>query len=592
MENDKNSTKDIENNLKNILKQKLESVTVIKGKWGIGKTHFIKNFLDKLLIEDEYKFKYVYVSLFNKNSLDDIEKEITIKLYTTVRAISSVKDKIKNLGLVLGIKADDFNLNTGSIGSIINLGLSIFENKDFENITIVFDDLERLSEKLSFEQVLGFISVLKEDKNCKVIVIMNDDKLGEEKQKIYDTYKEKIVDFEFTYNPTVEENFELIKDRCTCFGDEIKEFFVVNNINNIRNMLQISYAINRICDLNVNKSLLKEAVRYLIPFIYLKKVENKTIKTTIEIFQKYNFYNFTKDLEEEEEELAEDIKRVVNLFSHLKSYDEIFYISFFPDFITPFFKYIDTEILTDNIIREIHFSFEEEIKRRERLEIKNQINEEFKNYIYSVDYKDKDFIEKIWKLFEQYNQDILSIFSISELYNWMVETLSVIDKENANRYKDYFADVIISYLDKTYIEDKEEFKRILKIERFGLRSLKNMAEKVPKLKKYIDTKEKEVESLTLSSCDGLKELILCILKMDCPSTEGEKLNELDFEQIEHCMQNPEFLKILLSFIRHERKILNTNFKNFIEKFDKFLDDFEKKHPEIKEKIEIWRLKTF
>ncbi|WP_457642094.1 P-loop NTPase fold protein [Persephonella sp.] len=65
MEHNKNLTKDIENNLKNILKQKLESVTVIKGKWGIGKTHFIKNFLDKLLIEDEYKFEYVYVSLFN-----------------------------------------------------------------------------------------------------------------------------------------------------------------------------------------------------------------------------------------------------------------------------------------------------------------------------------------------------------------------------------------------------------------------------------------------------------------------------------------------------------------------------------------------
>jgi len=283
LEHNKNLTKDIENNLKNILKQKLESVTVIKGKWGIGKTHFIKNFLDKLLIENEYKFKYVYVSLFNKNSLDDIEKEITIKLYTSVRAISFVKDKIKNLGFVLGIKADDFNLNTGSISSIINLGLSIFENKDFENITIVFDDLERLSEKLSFEQGLGFISVLKEDKNCKVIVVMNDDELGEENQKIYNKFKEKIVDFEFTYSPTVEENFELIKDRCRCFGDEIKEFFVVNNINNIRNMLQVGYVINRICDLNVNKNLLKESVRYLIPFIYLKKVENKTIETTIEI---------------------------------------------------------------------------------------------------------------------------------------------------------------------------------------------------------------------------------------------------------------------------------------------------------------------
>lgn len=584
MENN-NLIKDIENNLKNILKQKLESVTVIKGKWGIGKTHFIKNFLDKLLIEDEYKFKYVYVSLFNKNSLDDIEKEITIKLYTSVRAISSVKDKIKNLGFVLGIKADDFNLNTGSIGSIINLGLSIFENKDFENITIVFDDLERLSEKLSFEQVLGFISVLKEDKNCKVIVIMNDDELGEN-QKIYEKFKEKIVDFEFTYNPTVKENFELIKDRCRCFGDEIKEFFVVNNINNIRNMLQVSYVINRICDLNVNKNLLKESVRYLLPFIYLKKAKNRNPKTVISDITEYISNLYLNNQEEEPEELKK-AENIISVFNHLRK-TEFLSVSFYPEYISPFLKYIDTELLTDDIIEEIKCEFNEELNRRERSAIKNKINDEFEKYIYSVDYKDKDFIEKIWKLFEQYKQDILSIFSISELYGWMVETLSVMDKENPDRYKDYFADVITSYLDKIYIEDKEEFKRIIKIERFGLHFLKNMAEKVPKLKKYIDTKEKEVESLTISSCDGLKELILCILKMDCPSTEGGKLNEIDFKQIEHCMQNPEFLKILLSFIRHERKISNTNFKNFIEKFDKFLDDFKKKHPEIKEKIEIWR----
>jgi len=582
-----NLIKDIENNLKNILKQKLESVTVIKGKWGIGKTHFIKNFLDKLLIEDEYKFKYVYVSLFNKNSLDDIEKEITIKLYTSVRAISSVKDKIKNLGFVLGIKADDFNLNTGSIGSIINLGLSIFENKDFENITIVFDDLERLSEKLSFEQVLGFISVLKEDKNCKVIVIMNDDELGEN-QKIYEKFKEKIVDFEFTYNPTVKENFELIKDRCRCFGDEIKEFFVVNNINNIRNMLQVSYVINRICDLNVNRSLLKEAVRYLIPFIYLKKVENKTIETTIEIFQKYNFYNFTKD--SEEEKLSEDIKRVINLFSHLKSYDEFFYISFFPDFITPFFKYIDTEILTDNIIREIHFSFEEEVERREKSSIKLAIKEEFEKYVHSVNYKDRDIISNIWDMFKKHEDNILEIFSFSELYRWMIKILGKIDSENKNRYEEFFSKVFIKFLDKLYKEDKDKFLEFVKNGMIGINTVKFIIKSIKPLEKYYQEKIEEIYKEISSSCEDIKNIMLRILKHSGYNKEDiEILNNITEETLRKCIENPEFVEVLLSFIRDQR--VGSSFSEFIQKFDNLLGNLSKENPDIREKIEIWKIRS-
>ncbi len=571
MEEDKEfqmSIKDIENNLKEILNQSEETVCVIKGKWGVGKTHFIRNFLNN------FGQRYAYISLFGKDSLNIIENEIVFKIAKFRKILGDVSRVLQQL--------EGVSSKAGAIGNL----LSLVSTTDIKNAIVVIDDFERLSSCLEPKDIMGLIAQLKEDKRCKIIFILNEEILLDKYKhfkKEYDEYKEKIVDFEFTYEPTVEENFELIKNRFKCFHEEAKEFFVVNDIKNIRSMLQVSYLINKLCNIDVDRNLLKESVRYLLPFIYLKKAKNKDTKTIKEIIREFNIYLKNKDLSKES-------KDVIDLFNHLKKIDFLF-ISFYPEFIYPFFEYIDTELLTDDITEEIRIKFDEELNRRKNLAIKYQFEEEFERYVYSIEYEDKDFIEKIWKPFEQYKQDILSIFSISDLYGWMIEILSVMDKENSNRYKDYFADVITSYLDKIYIEDKEEFKRIIKIERFGLYSLKNMAEKVPKLKKYIDTKEKEVESLTVNSCDGLKELMLCILKMDCPSTEGEKLNELDFRQIEQCIKNPEFLKILLSFIRHERKTSKKSVEKFIEKFDKFLEDFEKERPEIKEKIEIWKLRS-
>ena len=64
--------KQIEKSLKSvILDDAREFVAMLSGEWGIGKTYFWKEFSDKYLKDKDV----VYISLFGKNSLADIETE-------------------------------------------------------------------------------------------------------------------------------------------------------------------------------------------------------------------------------------------------------------------------------------------------------------------------------------------------------------------------------------------------------------------------------------------------------------------------------------------------------------------------------------
>ncbi|HAP3189778.1 TPA: NTPase, partial [Escherichia coli] len=67
---------------------------------------------------------------------------------------------------------------------------------------VVIDDLERRGKNLDVKDVLGLVSLLKEQKDCKVVLLLNN---GTASMEDYSTYKEKVIDRDITYNPTPEE---------------------------------------------------------------------------------------------------------------------------------------------------------------------------------------------------------------------------------------------------------------------------------------------------------------------------------------------------------------------------------------------------
>ena len=185
---DFSNKKDIENKLDLLIKKDEEFVAIISGKWGIGKTYFWKEYSKKYNKDKDV----VYVSLFGLNSIEDIKEKILLELANHNREYYK---KIKNV-------LKDIKITGISVGGF----LSLFSNEDFQNIIICFDDFERLSNKISLKDVLGFVSQLKEQKKCKIIMILNEQELnkltdieGRSYSQIMSLYKEKIVDYEFPF---------------------------------------------------------------------------------------------------------------------------------------------------------------------------------------------------------------------------------------------------------------------------------------------------------------------------------------------------------------------------------------------------------
>ena len=82
------------------------------------------------------------------------------------------------------------------IGKMIDPIASAIQEHMIAKQLICFDDIERRGGSLKLRLLLGYISHLKEEKNCKIVMILNEDMLSsdEEGKRDLDTYREKIVD--------------------------------------------------------------------------------------------------------------------------------------------------------------------------------------------------------------------------------------------------------------------------------------------------------------------------------------------------------------------------------------------------------------
>ncbi|QTA82716.1 KAP family P-loop domain-containing protein [Desulfonema limicola] len=196
---------------------------VIKGQWGSGKSYFWKNEIANVNKDGKDKEKtFANISLFKVGTVSEIQREIILQLSKSTKFIDSIKKYTGNFQGIIKSGSKIFGLDFSALP--FDALLSLFEKKDFKNITICFDDFERMPEKLSLKEVLGYISYLKEDKECNVVMILNEDYLSKLENdsndaknysnntnaKIWMEYKEKVVDFEFEFSPSHDENLSNI----------------------------------------------------------------------------------------------------------------------------------------------------------------------------------------------------------------------------------------------------------------------------------------------------------------------------------------------------------------------------------------------
>lgn len=237
--------------IERFLKSDAPEVLAIKGAWGVGKTYSWNKFLGEAKTQNRISLdRYSYVSLFGVDSLEELkflvfQQAIPVKLIGTEPSIHTFKDNAASLAESFGRKFLPFVQDTllknfaPAIRSLSFLSL--------KNTLICIDDFERKGKNLSAKDILGLISLFKERKSCKVVLILNDEAFEGESVSEYKRYREKVIDFEIEFKPDPAECADIALDNNDAIQRRLKTFIVDLGVSNIR----IIKKIQRIAELIV-----------------------------------------------------------------------------------------------------------------------------------------------------------------------------------------------------------------------------------------------------------------------------------------------------------------------------------------------------
>ncbi|MCK7396579.1 KAP family NTPase [Enterobacter bugandensis] len=195
----------VKEQLSDFISSEEPEVMAIQGEWGIGKTYTWNTFLKDNKASILFN-RYSYVSLFGINSLDSLKYSIFENTITR-EYIGNKPDLETATTNATGI-VEMFSRKVAGVLKevpVVKNFTSTLEIMSFMTVAkmiVVIDDLERRGKNLEVKDVLGLVSLLKEQKDCKVVLLLNNGSNGMED---YSTYKEKVIDREITYNPTPEE---------------------------------------------------------------------------------------------------------------------------------------------------------------------------------------------------------------------------------------------------------------------------------------------------------------------------------------------------------------------------------------------------
>jgi len=242
------SLQSIRNQILKFASDSVPSVIAINGDWGVGKT-FAWN---KFLLEAKEKEmlsanKYSYVSLFGMASLENL------KLSIFENAVSK-----ESIGCEPSLKS--FRENTvgaletfgrGALNKLkdvpyIKMAAPAIEAWSFmsvSNYLVCIDDLERKSESLKTKDIMGIISLLKEQKKCKVVLLLNEGALNNEE---YALFREKVIDIEINFSPTSKECTEVAFSSRNEYHGELIDSLESLGVNNIRVFKKIEKMIESV----------------------------------------------------------------------------------------------------------------------------------------------------------------------------------------------------------------------------------------------------------------------------------------------------------------------------------------------------------
>jgi len=225
-------------------------VIALSGKWGTGKSFMWDQVKEKS--EDDKVKAALYASLFGVCSIDQIKLKLIQSTAKSAEEYPALWNGAKQL-VNAGISAlEGFHK---SFGAINDLGLVMAQAMLRDKI-VVLDDIERKHEKLTIDEVLGFIDEITKRYKSRVVMILNDDQL--DRRDAWNTLREKVIDQELRLTTSSSEAFAIGKDLVPSpWEEEIQRAIELCGVVNIRIVCKVLKAVNRILG---NRRELSDAV--------------------------------------------------------------------------------------------------------------------------------------------------------------------------------------------------------------------------------------------------------------------------------------------------------------------------------------------
>lgn len=159
-----------------VKEERYKQAILIDGEWGVGKTFFVKEKLLSALQKAVEDKKTYYLSLYGISSTEQIFDEIYSAILGEIleTKFGNNKEKVVEKGISFASKL--FTAGMKSFNFDIKDCPKLSDLKEIKDLIIIFDDLERC--ELDINLTLGYINNLVEHNNIKVILVMNQNEIG------------------------------------------------------------------------------------------------------------------------------------------------------------------------------------------------------------------------------------------------------------------------------------------------------------------------------------------------------------------------------------------------------------------------------
>jgi hypothetical protein len=233
----------IETEIRRFLADANPEVLCIRGSWGVGKTFAWKKFLKAALNDDLVALDtYSYVSLFGVSSIRDakrsiFENQVSLSLAESPSATTIGRKLSQVLGMGRrGLKGvlQSLPLTRNAAEELANAAFGLVHDQ-----IVCLDDLERLGQGLRVKDVLGLVSYLREEKNCKVALLLNREQMSDDDKKAFEEQLEKVVDVELEFAPTPAESVAIGLSEDFPLRAELERAIIALSIANIRTIKRI-----------------------------------------------------------------------------------------------------------------------------------------------------------------------------------------------------------------------------------------------------------------------------------------------------------------------------------------------------------------